>query len=422
MLWIIWFRTFHVPWWDEWAMVPILQHAEAGTLSFNDLWALHYDTHRILLPRTVQLALIEATRWNRQALMTFDLGVAAVTAWLLFSSVRRTVHSRRTLLALIIPLSLLYFSLSQYENWFGPWQIAFILTTFGVVCCLRGLHDQHGNLGGWRGFALAVCGALIASLSTLAGLVAWIAFLPSVARPRSQRALRVGLWVGSAAAIIVPYMIGFPHQAGQDSIYHVAGYAVTVLGAPIGYPNWIVSKYIGLLGLALMVIAVYAYWRLYHSLDGIIIWLCLALYALATAGVIAIGRAYDTSEAVTSRYQEYTCLWWIALVVIGAVCIERLLRAHRRVKGLPPARLVLGGSGITLALLLGLCLLGNIAGYRVALAWQEGLRAPERCVLDANPTPDCLNRYFIGVGDLVPGTSQDLIAYIRREHLAIFAR
>jgi hypothetical protein len=329
-----------------------------------------------------------------------------------------------TLLALVVPLSLLYFSFAQFENWFGPWQLTFILTIFGVICCVLGLHDVPGRLGSRGGFALGLCGALVASLSALGGLVTWVAFLPSVARARPYRALRVGLWLGSAVVIIGLYLSGYPHQGSATSLYHLAGYTVTALGAPIGYPNWIVSKYLGVFGLALMAAAVYVYWRLHGTLDGIVIWLCLALYALASASVIAVGRAYDTSEAVTSRYQEYTCLWWIALFVIGAVCIERLVRVARergRVMGLPPAQLLLGGSALVVALLLGMGILANIAGYQQALAWQESLRAPERCVLAANPTPDCLDRYFIGLGDWIPGTPQGLIDYIRTEHLAIFA-
>jgi hypothetical protein len=424
MLWVIWFRTGHVPWWDEWWMVPVLQHAQSGTLSFNDFWMLHFNSHRIVLPRLIQLILIPVTHWNRQAMMTFDLGVAIAAGWLIFASIQLTIKSPTALVALAVPLSLLYFSFSQYENWFGPWQLAFILTIFGVTCCLLGLHDEPGKLAGWRGFSLALIGAAVASLSVAGGLATWVVFFPSVARLRRQRPLRMGLWTASALAIIVPYMIGYPRAGGGLSLYHIAGFALIDLGAPIAYPSVGLARVVGLLGIALLGAVVYTYWRLHCSMDGILIWLCLALFALASALVTGVGRAdLGTWTAILPRYQEFTCLFWVALLVIGARCVQGLvsaISARTPIRGLPDARALVGVAVLTVVLLSGFSVLANVAGFRVALPTQEGLLAQEQCVVASDPPPEsCIAPFFLP--NFVPISDQDLIAYIRREHLAIFA-
>ena len=46
------------------------------------------------------------------------------------------------MLTLLIPLSLLYFSFAQYENWFFPWQLTFIATILGICCCMYGFHRR----------------------------------------------------------------------------------------------------------------------------------------------------------------------------------------------------------------------------------------------------------------------------------------
>ncbi len=135
LLTFIWTQTPLVPWGDEWAMVPLLQHADAGTFSFADLWALHNRSHRIVLPRLTNLLLIDATHWNRQVLMTFDLGVALIAGALIFACVYATLRKRRMAMLLVAPLSLLYLSFAQYENWILPWQLTFIATILGVSLC-----------------------------------------------------------------------------------------------------------------------------------------------------------------------------------------------------------------------------------------------------------------------------------------------
>ena len=130
LLWVIWTHTPTVPYRDEWWYVTLVRHANEGSLTFNDFWAVHYYSHRIVIPRIVDLSLIELTHWNRQIMATFDLALGIASGGLLFVSALRTLKSTSVTLAVVIPLSLLALSWSQYENWLNPFQIEFIATFF----------------------------------------------------------------------------------------------------------------------------------------------------------------------------------------------------------------------------------------------------------------------------------------------------
>src|SRR5689334_12106087 len=46
IIWGIWTLTPHVPFWDEWETVPIVQSFKDGSLTVGQIWAFHNE-HRI---------------------------------------------------------------------------------------------------------------------------------------------------------------------------------------------------------------------------------------------------------------------------------------------------------------------------------------------------------------------------------------
>ncbi|HZC07807.1 MAG TPA: hypothetical protein VE338_19375 [Ktedonobacterales bacterium] len=428
LLTAIWRQTPRVPWGDEWNLVLLAQRQDAGTLSIADFWALHNRTHRIVLPRLADLMLVDVSHWNRQVMMTFDLGVAVAAGGLLLACMFSTLRSRRIVLTLLIPLSLLYFSFAQYENWFFPWQLTFIATILGICCCLYGFHrraeaDRQGQrAASWQGFALALLGAVIASLSSFGGLCVWLAFLPSAAR--SGR-MRTGVWVAVALVIGVPYVIGIPHQSPTSPL-HLAAFFVAALGAPVASLNLTEARLFGILGLVALGLALYAASRLSGELRRLEVWIELAACSILATAVTALGRAsYGNGLALLSRYQEFSQLWWIALAVIGAVVIERIVTDMRRVgvsSVLPDPRHVRWAVAGGIALLL-ICtaagLASDVTGARAADEWLGSMRAQQSCMLQTpSPSAKCF-QLFILEGQ-IPLSDQQLVDYLYTHHLALF--
>jgi len=423
LLWAIWTRTGSVPFWDEWKMTGIVQRANDGTLSLADLWAFHNE-HRPLLQRLIDLGLIDLTHWNRQVMMTFDLLVGISAAALLISAARTTLGSRSWWFALFAPLSLLLLSWGQWENWFWPWQLGFIGIGFGVAVCFRALQVQDGSSPSWRRFALGLLGALVASLSSAGGLLVWIGFAPAIWRMGYRK---LALWVGTGSVIWALYLIGF-HRAFTTvaSVPEMATYAAAYLGAPIGAGDVRLSEVFGLLSIVLLAADLVLYVRLQRTLAPLMVWLSLALYALGNDAVTTYGRAFlGTVEAVSSRYEVFSAVWWVALFVISTIVIQAYSRQARRqhptLREWPLlTRAILAVNVVALLVACGGALLANGRGLRAGLARQHTLGANQQCILDYQTAPDsCLGLYLdLPEKDLLLHSAR----YLQQHHLAIFSQ
>jgi hypothetical protein len=418
ILWAIWTRTPHVPYWDEWATVVLVHKADQGTLQIGDFFAFHNE-HRIVLPRIIHLILIELTHWNRQILMTLNICVAIGTAVLLFSCLRRTLRSADVALLLSVPVSLLFFSFAQYENWVWAFQLTFLLTVLGAVLCLWAALTEHP---GWRAWGLAVLGALIATLSALPGLLVWVAFLPAIFRMGRRKALA---WIGVAIPVWILYFNGFPHEASHPArIGDAINYVLVYLGAPLGYPDVDRSRDFGLVGILLLLANLLVYWVLRREFRSILPWIGLALFSFGTAAITAYGREYlgIVQAEKATRYQAFSIMWWITLVVMIGASIEQVaftLQAKQRPRILAPRALAVGILSINLiALLLGCGSLAlvNQAGYGELVTFQADQKRNEDCILHYRSATDaCLQIYFPD-----PAQVRVLASYLEHDHLGIF--
>jgi hypothetical protein len=454
ILWIIWTRTATVPYWDEWATVTLVQHANAGTLSFADLWMFH-GVHRIVVPRIVDLLLIQLTHWNRQVEMTFDLTLAVASACLLNTLLSRTVGSTRLALVLVAPLSLLYFSLAQFANWFAPFQIAFTATLFGLLLALWAVTSDEQPLS-WPRFGLALLGALIAMLSSLQGLMVWLAVLPTLAwhlrRAPRPMGIKLLLWIGIGIEAWLVYLAGVTHYTDRVPLRDQLTYVLVYLGAPIGFPDAARSELFGLMGLALWPATAALYIGLGGRLTRLLPWVDVAVFvALVTAATVDGRSINGTESALSSRYEIFSALWWISLVILGTLVLRQLWRgsqagetegtanfANVRAWGLAawgrgiwhtlnvhgarqylsrmrPA--LLGVYSLVLVVMLASLLVANIAGLQDALLWLGVQQRNQYRLLDYQSQPDlCLKLY-----DPWPSDERSKIAILDQGHYGLFA-
>jgi hypothetical protein len=392
ILWMIWLRTPHVPWWDEWDEAPLVHAFERGRLRPADLLAFHNE-HRIIIPRLIDLPIIEITHWNRQIAMTADLLIAIVAAWLLVDCARRAFARREWEFALIAPLSLLLLSLGTYEDWLWAFQITFIATVFGVALCLWALGTR--SLGP-AAYCLAVAGALIASLSSFAGLLLWFACLPVLWLCGYRRWWQSAIWMALALGVIVPYLHGFPAAPPRAvSWLDTAQFALAYLGAPIG-PSVHTAQLAAGAGLPLMLGNLAYHWRRSPDRRPAAVWIGLALFSLACTAVTALGRgpASGIGQALASRYQLFSTLWWVALVVVAGLVLADIGRGSRESDRF--RRLVWW---VNLPFLVALCvgLVGaNVRGFAAGRDWMALQQRYEQCVVYAvAASDDCLHLFFI---------------------------
>jgi hypothetical protein len=415
---MIWTRTPHVPFWDEWDTVAMVQHATQGALTWNDFWMFHNE-HRIVIPRMFDLAIILMTRWNRQIEMTFDVFLAVAEWALLIASVHRGLRSKSLTILAIAPTSLAIFSLMQYENWLWAFQITFICTVFGVAISLWGLTASRGT---WGTFAIALIGALIAALSSLGGLAIFLALLPAIISQGYRKTL---VWIALAVGVIVPYMQGFPHSVPIKVSLMTLKFCITYLGASAGAPSVNVSFMIGLVSLGLAILNVLYYWVREHQIVPLLPWIGLGAFVIGLALITSFGRIttdQDLSLALTPRYQAFVALWWVAVVYLlllncqGAWAhMSRASNHGDMIRRASP--FILGANSLLLALATVGLVWANWSYVPFIRNFQYQQLQTEACIVnDAYATTPCLWEYHPDITYLRPQ-----IAYLRAEHFGVFS-
>lgn len=427
ILWLIWQRSPEVPVWDEWEMVNLVQKADLGTLSLSDIWAFHAgNEHRVVVSRLVSLVMIELTDWNRHIHMTFNVAVVGFTLAMLLQCARWTVGSIGVTISLLAPLSLLLFSLTRFANWFLPFTDK-IPTVTGIVLCLWVLAASSVTL---PRFGVALAGALIASLSSSGGLLVWVAFSPAI---WTMGWRRFAIWVSAALAVIIPYSVGFPsgtltedqtRQATAPSPSDILQFALSFLGAPIGYPDVPRSQAFALVGVALVGVNLPLLWlswrREQRAMRPLLAWVGLAIFAAGSAVVIAVGRVgvFGIGQSITSRFHAFSSLWWVVTFVLTAATAMQLVRTvpgrNRTVQIL--LRGLVGANVLALSLVTAGLVEANFVGFSHARGYLSPLQQDQDCVLDYERAPDdCLGAYHWD-----PSLLRSRAAYLDQHDLSIF--
>jgi hypothetical protein len=412
---IMWLWRPMAPFRDEWFTVPIVSGFNSGALGWEQLWALHNE-HRIVLPRLFDLFLIEVTGWNRQVEDTIDLALGIATAVLLLKAARGSVRGFPSTRVAGACLALLIFSLSQYETWLSPFQVAFLGTAFGVTCCVWSLAQEKRSAAS---VAVMVAGALIASFSSIAGLLTWYVFLPSVALRWRYWMIT---WVAVALAVTVPYFIGFRTiSSSRGTPTLIAEFTMTYIGSPLlGIPSgaglaW-PALICGIAGIAIMALNVVVLCRHRYRLQALLLWLEVAAFALGCAVITAVGRvgSFGVFEAMDSRYQSFSMLWWVSVLVIIGLTTRALKEAPSRVSLLKSA-LVRVNRVVPPSMLVAL-VIANSLGLIAGVLYQRDQLRHQGCIVHYRTASEACMTYFVANPTLVRTGS----AYLERHHLATF--
>lgn len=345
-------RGVDVPFADEWTIAPVIERAQEGTLTFQDLYAQHNE-HRYLVPKLVFLAAAKFAYGSQRAAMIASIVLAALTSLNLWILLRRTIpgsHLKR--LALLTLLNLLIFSPVQAENWtmgfnLGLFLINFLLTSAALVATSR--------LGIAAKFLLCLLLSVIASFSFGNGFILWATSFPLALALLRRPARRhswwwLAGWCAAAVLVVGLYLIGYtkpqhhPAIAGSRALFDYYLYVTTFLGAhlaPASRADWSIFPAVtGTILLGLYCAGVWVGVRHWTNAGRRVLpWLAIGLSALISAGLAALTRVgFGVNQALDSRYTTFSLCMSIAVVGIFAV-YARWLRFRSRGR---PGRLWLG--------------------------------------------------------------------------------
>lgn len=415
-----WRQTAAVPIRDEWAIVSLLQSRDAGELGLRDFFAFHNE-HRIVLSRLIGLAVVDLSGWDRQIHFLIALALVGVTFGLLLAAVRRTIPSSPGPLALSVPLVLLLFSHSRWENWLIPFTDK-IPTALGVaLCCHAFAARPFGRW--WSG--VAVAGAAIASLSSMGGLAVWLAFLPAAIQAGRRFALA---WSVTAVAVIWVYLIDFPRGDAPFALapLQLPGFILGYLGAPVASSTDLrFAQVAALISVVVVTVNGLIWWRFRGlrpaHLDRVLPWCGLALFAFGTAllGAIARGPHGGTDMGLTSRYHAFALYWWVGCLVLIYLSTTHLIGARASGTRTPPparVRAVIAGNTVAALAVLAAIVGANIEGIRHGESAGARYRTAESCFLAYHHATDECLEVFYAQAPWLPRNPD----YLERQRLALF--
>jgi len=335
---------------DEWSFVSQLESDSTGTLTLESLRSQHGE-HRPLFPRLVMLGLAHVTGWNVRYEIALNLLIATALYFTLARLFRRELSKPTEPLPVWswALLSLLVFSLAQWENWLWGWQLQVFLNVFSVVV---GIHLLTRRPLEWRHFAGAAVAGVVATYSFGNGLLFWPVGLGALAStPRTgppKRFLLVG-WILLSGLVVASYLADFRRGASETSFEGVVTrpighfwYALTFLGSPLAsftgsaFPPRD-SGIAGLVGLGGLLLFAWAARRAIRrrplEAERLIPFFALASYAIASSLIAAVSRLrYGIPQAMASRYTTISSLFWVGLIGVLVAATEQGSSGKRHVE------------------------------------------------------------------------------------------
>jgi hypothetical protein len=288
-LWMMHSGSVNVVFADQWDDVALIGHADTGTLHFSTLWSQHYE-NRIFFPNLIVLVLGYTTHFNvvteeyLSGLMLFGGTALVIVAHKRRSPQRRWIW--------YCPVAFLFLSLAQAVNALWGFQMAWYLVLLMVALALYLLDREPQR---WFVFGGAIAAAVVASFSSIQGLLVWPAgLLLILLRHRSRRI--VTAWIGAAFAAGVIYFVGFDFNAspaGQRSPSTVLNFFIRVVGDIVGDPQpgiWVAVFGSVLTVTAIWVLVRFAIWRR-TSMGGRPYALSLLLFGLLFSALTSYGRS-----------------------------------------------------------------------------------------------------------------------------------
>jgi hypothetical protein len=317
--------AFDVPYYDDWAMLPLIEECLGGRIPWAGLIARHNE-HRPVLSKVVLLLVAIPTRWQLRwaepAVLLF--AVAAFWAWVVawLGSVREKAIPYG---AWLVPVAaLLFFSPAQWHTWLTGWMLHSPMLLFFTFMSFAALTVWRQRA--WA-FPAALAAAFAATFTVASGLLVWplgfFAMLPDEWRACPR--YRLSLWIIAALVAIALFHGGsavhpsvLPRPELPRDILIMARHAVVFLGGPVAGFHPLPATGAGILGLSGLVAVVTGRLRRDGLGDpSVRFFLLLVGFGIGSALLTAWGRALDPAgpaQAVSSRYLTFAMPFWMGLL------------------------------------------------------------------------------------------------------------
>ena len=315
---------------DDWSTLKLIRNMYSGTLTFSELLA-SYNGHRMLVPNILFILDAKFFHYNTKLLMYGGWVLLTIAFFSLFY----IFHVKNKLtIWVMVPVSFLMFTFSQYEDTLFGFQIAWYI----ILACLAVMFlllEQRGSSPYWFGLSISL--AIIASFSSFQGLLLWPAGFIYVIFNGYNVKQKI-LWVLFSIITIVIYFSGqgnlieshnslvFPvvHPIESVEFFFVAlGSIIPVSSFPLRLELnaiYMILFFIGLIfflsGLFPLIMGI----SLVKKNRKYIAPLALIVFVFLYEASLILGRGMiGLSAATSSHYTIYTILFLVSTYTLSAM-------------------------------------------------------------------------------------------------------
>ncbi len=314
-----------VPYWDQWALVPLLEKSYQGSISFNDLW-MQNNEHRILFPKIIMLTLARLSNWKISYELAANIFLAVgifLTITYQFKKTAASANAPKAYWAIPI-ISLITFSMTQSENWLWGWQIQVFLN---VLTAAAGFLLLANHPAKWPPFCFALLLGIIATFSFATGLTFWpigllVLFLSGF-QNKKTKTLKIAVWAAASLTILCAYLYNFQESPDYPPLktllfakfpLEYTKYILAYLGTPLCWYRIDLAILFGLTGLIIAACLIYSLTKSKRIKFQLLLpFIALTLYPIASAAVTGIGRmVFGSAQAMHTRYTTISNLLWFS--------------------------------------------------------------------------------------------------------------
>ncbi|MGH2771525.1 MAG: hypothetical protein ACRDIU_00050, partial [Actinomycetota bacterium] len=327
----------NLPFSDQWAFVDFIRRSRASGLPISDYFSQHGE-QRMAFPRMIMMALARLTKWNIRAELFVNLMLAAAIFTVLVLLVLRTLKGAPApALAAIPALSVMVFSVVQWEDWFWGWQISWFLPLLAMVFAVGVLCLWPDGRAGWPAVVMGGAAAAVGQFSLLSATMIWVVCIPVILL---RKGLRNYLWLWVPVGIIstAVYLNGYatprafeghhvPVSVLWERPHDAAAYILYLLGRPVldERPRYLAGV---LLLAAFTGLAAYVVSFRREALARAAPWLSIGAYAAGGSVLTMLGRmGLGLQFAGSSRYTTLGILLVVASLGLATVVLVENGRA-----------------------------------------------------------------------------------------------
>ncbi len=402
--WAVFVFAVDTPLWDEWLVGGYLDKFSQGTLSLSDLFS-QQNEYRQFFPNLIFVGLGWLTSWDVRSWMATSLVAACVVSVCIYRLGKWSLCETPGLSGWTwFIANFLIFSPVQHENWLQGQQLVYFLPIACLVASLL-IASQERLPAGLR-FVLAATLSIIASFSSVNGMLCWVLLLPVLVCSGSRTELQrkkwwILFWLAAFAGTVALYFRNYERPVQHDptgllhtNIAESLTYYLATLGRSLSPGRMVMAATVGLV--LLMLFGWFAI-RFVNSIRSSpaqalrqLTWLMLGAYSVLTTALLAVGRLeHDATRSLApSRYTTFTIYLPVTLVYLASMYLGRKKQPFRILGATVSAARVLSFAAAILVVM-------HLAIYALGIRQMSSFRAlslyAKGCSLFVNVVEDeCL--------------------------------